>query len=95
MPSTSKNSEEFKKPQKMIIKKNTRLEELSAIEKGYSLPEPSEKEIIARKLIQQSIRNSDYSSRNNTPRTPKSSRVSSIFPIFNYQLPVKRGRFKD
>ena len=92
MPTTISNTEQFKKPQKKIIKNNTRFDESPLIEKPYSLPDPSEKEIIARRLAENSFRNSERSSRNSTPRTPRSSRISSIFPIFNYQLPSKRNR---
>lgn len=91
MPRTLANNYEFKRPNKQIIKNNTRLGKLEAVEKGYNMPEPSEKEIIARRLADQSIR-SERSSRNSTPRTPNSSRISSIFPILNYQLPSKRPR---
>ncbi|OMJ90499.1 hypothetical protein SteCoe_7086 [Stentor coeruleus] len=85
------NTQDFKKPKKQIIKANTRLSEITAKEKGYSMPEPSEKEILARKIIEQSIRQSEKSSRFSTPKTP-SSRVSSIFPIYNINLPTKRNR---
>lgn len=84
-------AQDFKKPKKQIIKANTRLSELTAKEKGYSMPEPSEKEILARKIIEQNIRQSEKSSRFSTPKTP-SSRVSSIFPIYNINLPTKRNR---
>ena len=92
MPSTVAKIEQFKRPHREIMKKNTRIEGELALDMIYSLPDPSEKEIIARRLVEQSFRSSEKSSRRSTPRTPRSSRISSIFPIFNYQLPVKRNR---
>ena len=92
MTSALANVDQFKRPHREIMKKNTRIEGEPALDKAYTLPDPSEKEIIARRLVEQSFRSSEKSSRRSTPRTPRSSRISSIFPIFNYQLPVKRNR---
>jgi hypothetical protein len=91
MPEAIRDKGGFRKPYKKICKQNTRMEEMKGEGKGFSLQEMSEKETLAIKLMEKS-KNSAKSSRFSTPRTP-SSRVSSIFPIINYQIPSKRARY--
>lgn len=85
------NDPGFKKPHNWIISQNTRLKHQNFSSSSYLMPEINEKEKIALKLAEKSVRSSAKPSRSCTPRTP-SSRVSSIFPIYNYNLPSKRQR---
>lgn len=82
----------FSRPHKKICANNTRLQELTALQKGFFIPELSEKETLARKLTEQRMSSSEKPFRFSTPGSSKSSRISSIFPVLNYQLPLKRNR---
>lgn len=81
----------FKKPNDWIRSENTRLKKDLVSLNSYIMPEVSEKEQIALKLAERSMKGNRNQSRTNTPQTP-SSRVSSIFPLYDYNLPSKRQR---
>jgi hypothetical protein len=81
----------LKKPHSWIRSQNTRLKNSNFSGHSYVMPEISEKEIVALRLAEQSARSGKSNSRFCTPRTP-SSRVSSIFPLYDYSLPSKRQR---
>ena len=81
----------FKKPASWISTENTRMKNDLVALNSYIMPDISEKELIAIKLAEKSMKGSRNPSRASTPQTP-SSRVSSIFPIYNYTLPSKRQR---
>jgi hypothetical protein len=81
----------FKKPRSWVCAENTRMKNDLVALNSYIMPDISEKELIAIKLAEKSMKGSRNPSRASTPQTP-SSRVSSIFPIYNYTLPSKRQR---